>query len=198
MRIKPKREFYIPKGARRVSHRHSSAVAYVYSKDGFVKALAFSGRRQKPDWHYRWRDDERGGAAREAQIRRYFAEVQEREEAIARVRNAPHELSVGSILRASWGYDQTNIDYYEVVGLIGAKMVELREIAQESKPDGGPGGGMTGYCVPLPGQYIGDPFRKRADGDGVKLASYKWARKVEPKMISGVPVYEGSRWTAYA
>jgi hypothetical protein len=26
-----------------------------------------------------------------------------------------HELEVGSILSSSWGYDQTNVDYYKVI-----------------------------------------------------------------------------------
>ena len=28
-------------------------------------------------------------------------------------------LKVGDVLRSSWGYDQTNVDYYEVVELVG-------------------------------------------------------------------------------
>ena len=42
-----------------------------------------------------------------------------------------HPLQIGSILYTSWGYEQTNIDFYQVIELIGTSTVVLREIAQE-------------------------------------------------------------------
>ena len=42
-----------------------------------------------------------------------------------------NSLQIGSILYASWGYDQTNIDFYEVTKLIGRTTLELRELGQE-------------------------------------------------------------------
>mgnify|MGYP001588521021 CR=1 FL=1 len=33
----------------------------------------------------------------------------------------PIKLAVGDVLRSSWGYDQSNIDYYEVVALKGKR-----------------------------------------------------------------------------
>ena len=42
-----------------------------------------------------------------------------------------HTLKVGDILKSSWGYDQTNIDYFQVVKLIGKTMVGLRAINGE-------------------------------------------------------------------
>lgn len=197
--IKPDRAHYIPKGARRVQHKHSSAVAYVYEHNGQLCAVAFHGRAQKPDWRYRFGPSNPTIAAvRENYVNRHFARWQEIEGSRQRRKAEPHQLKPGDVLRASWGYDQTNIDYYEVIKLIGASMVEIREIEGASANDGGPGGDMTGQCVPLPGAYKGEPMRKRADGDGVKIASYAWARKVEPQIIAGVPVYPSSRWSSYA
>src|SRR6478736_6785039 len=124
-RLKPQREFYIPQGARRVKHKYSSALVYLYEAAGQVKALAFHGRAQKPDWHYRWPDNERGRAMREARVREHFAKWGEWEGRERDRRAKPHGLKVGDVLRASWGYDQTNIDYYEVVKLIGKSMVDI-------------------------------------------------------------------------
>jgi hypothetical protein len=42
-------------------------------------------------------------------------------------------VKVGDIFYSSWGYDQTNIDYYMVTKLIGKTMVEI--VAIESKYD---------------------------------------------------------------
>ena len=38
------------------------------------------------------------------------------------------QLSEGSILYSSWGYDQTNIDFYQVVKLVGKTMCEVVQI----------------------------------------------------------------------
>lgn len=194
-RIKPERAHYIPKGARRVQHKHSSAVAYIGRRapDWLIMA-AFHGRAQKPDLNYRYRDDESGRAQMERRINEHFA-MWQKIEAESRVRKAkPRELEVGDILRASWGYDQTNIDFYEVVKLVGESMVEIREIQQARSEVGW----AVGKCVPLPGQYRGDAMRKKADGDLVKIESYAYARKIEPQIIGGVPVYDSSNWSAYA
>ena len=88
---------------------------------------------------------------------------------------------VDDILVCSWGYDQTNVDYYEVTGIsASAKSVTLRRVAQ------GLVSASTGadYVAPLAGQYIGEPMRKTLRhynyGNGpdcsVSLNSYSSAR----------------------
>jgi hypothetical protein len=190
-RFPPHRSHYIPKGAVRFADRQSSAVVYAHeSRPGYFSLLAFSGRRQKPDFHYRYPT----AAGREAKAREHFEAVRAREAYHAKRKAEGHQLKVGSILRASWGYDQTNIDYFEVTALVGAKMVEIREIAQASHETGS----LVGKCVPLPGAFTGKPMRKLAQGNSVKIYSFAHAYLVEPKMIAGVPTYEASNWTAYA
>lgn len=99
-----------------------------------------------------------------------------------------HQLLVHDILMASWGYDQTNIDYYQVTKLIGAQTVEIRKIAAKTTPTGS----MCGECYPLIDQFIGEPMKKRVLGDGksVKIESYAYARKRESN--------HADRYTAYA
>lgn len=106
----------------------------------------------------------------------------------------PHELAVGDVLRAMWGYDQTNVDYYEVTRLIGKSMVEVREIGALSENTGD----MQGDCAPSPGHYIGEPQRCRPSGRSVRIDSVRTASKIEPKaVIAGKPIYGASHWTAY-
>lgn len=43
-----------------------------------------------------------------------------------------HTLKKGDILVASWGYDQTNVNFFQVTKLVGKTMVAIREIAAKS------------------------------------------------------------------
>ena len=53
---------------------------------------------------------------------------------MAKLSNA--SVKIGDIFYDSWGYDQTNIDFYQVVGLRGKSSVELRAIHSLHEPDG--------------------------------------------------------------
>ena len=57
-----------------------------------------------------------------------------------------HSLKVGNILVASWGYDQTNIDFFEVLAVL-PKSVKLVMINKRSVDDNGP----TVRVIPIPG-----------------------------------------------
>ena len=37
----------------------------------------------------------------------------------------PHSLKVGDILYCSWGYDQTNVDYFKVSEVIGKRKIKI-------------------------------------------------------------------------
>jgi len=61
----------------------------------------------------------------------------------------PHTLKVGDVLNTNWGWEQTNVAFYEVVAVSGS-MVTLRQLA-EDRQDIGP---MCGETVALPGQFM--------------------------------------------
>lgn len=91
-------------------------------------------------------------------------------------RAKPHTLKVGDILVSSWGYDQTNVDYYTVTATT-ANTVMLAPIASELAK-GDPGvGPMSGYVMPVtPIKITGEAKRHRADSRGyVSLSSYSSA-----------------------
>jgi len=69
----------------------------------------------------------------------------------------PHTLKVGDVLNSCWGYEQTNVEFYEVIAVSGV-MVTLREIAAKVTETGF----MCGETVPKPGHFIGAPIRRRA------------------------------------
>lgn len=97
-----------------------------------------------------------------------------------------HPLQIGSILYSSWGYDQTNIDFYQVIELIGTSTVVLRELAQEQIT--GSNDHFSGKTKAKPNFFIDEPFRKRADAQGrVRINSITHARPWD-----GVPLYYSS------
>lgn len=152
-RFKPVR--WIPDASTERPHQLGAelAVVYCYSARDRLCAVAYIGKRAKPEWHYSYKSEEQ----REARIQDLFESVtawQARKAAQRAAARQPHGLQVGDILHTSWGYEQTNIEYFEVVGVRGA-VVDLREIAQERTETGF----MQYRAKPIPGHYIG-PVRK--------------------------------------
>jgi hypothetical protein len=85
----------------------------------------------------------------------------------ARTAERAAEIHVGSILHYSWGYDQTNTDFFEVVEKHGLAVV-IREIASRIVP--GSEGFMCESRCPAPGDFIGKPMRKRIGPYGISMA----------------------------
>lgn len=184
------REFYIPAEGREIDTEGTDATVYTWERVGEGKidylAKGFHGKAAKPDFHYRFSTAER----RAEYIAQYLDGRRQRAERISTYRREkaqPHSLKVGDLLSSSWGYDQTNIEFYEVTRVIGAHTVEIREVAQERTQTGF----MQGDCSPVRGRYLSPPTRHRASADGsVKVRDFGvWARP-----------WDGRRehWTAYA
>ena len=90
-----------------------------------------------------------------------------------------HGLRVGDILASSWGYDQTNWDFYRVVKRT-ATMVYLVKLStiRNSSPDNF----MVGTIHPKTDGPTGQAFRRKVDayGEGdwiVRICSYEFAHK---------------------
>jgi hypothetical protein len=91
-----------------------------------------------------------------------------------------HDLEVGDILYSSWGYDQTNVNFYKVMDVRGKSTVIIQEVALKILK---PGRGVD-KVVPVPDRIIGDKLRKRVNPQGrVKIHSFEYAQKWdgEPK-----------------
>jgi hypothetical protein len=203
------RRFYVPaECAQHIKCKTGDAEAWIWTEKGRFYAVGFLGRAQNP-----W--TRRGGVGsvfsfkNQESRRQWVADLFEcatsaanrtaqrkAEKAAARAKG--HALQVGDVLRASWGYDQTNIDYYEVTKLIGSQMVEIREIGCQSQETMS----MQGESVPAPGHYIGEPKRCKVsdygERDSVKVSSCANAYKMKPQIIGGMKIYGASHWMAYA
>ena len=197
-RLKFTRDFYIPKGSTKVTDKQSDAVAYLYSckgkNAGKVGAAVFYGKQAAPIFNYIYRDE----ARRTADVTRAFegrrSWLASKAERKAKRTEWVRDYKVGELLKTHWGYDQTNVEYFEVTEVKGKHLI-LREIAQESISTGYD----QGKCVPMPGMYLtprfegddrGKPLRKLAREGGVRICDVRWASRTKPKLVAGVPVYE--------
>ena len=193
MRTEHKREYHIPAGSTEIKDTESDAVVYL-SERHLLISMGFSGKAQKPAFHCSFRSEEHRTRHVDEFFRARRASLKFKAERKAERVSEGRGLEVGDVLRASWGYDQTNIDYYEVTALIGKRMVEVREIGCEHVEYTGY---MTGKSVPKPGAFIGEARRLMARKGSVKVSSCAWASKMETE-IEGVKTYRASNWTAYA
>ena len=48
----------------------------------------------------------------------------------------PHSLKVGDILYCSWGYDQTNVDFFKVSEVIGKRKIKIIGLGTSAESDG--------------------------------------------------------------
>lgn len=85
-------------------------------------------------------------------------------------------VQVGDIFYDSWGYDQTNIDFYEVVALVGKSSVKVQQLNQDTRETGF----MCGPTTPICGSYQGQPELKRLieyNGQPTWKSQFGWIRK---------------------
>lgn len=83
------------------------------------------------------------------------------------------EIQPGTIFVSSWGYDQTTVDFFEVISAT-AKTVQLRPIAKDRGPESRY---MSDEVTPKPGEYIGEPIRRKLQPSNfVSINSFAIAR----------------------
>ena len=93
----------------------------------------------------------------------------------------------GTILVSTWGYDQTNVDFYEVTRAT-QHTLWMRPLAKRA---GEATSSMSRYVSPRPGEYVGAEMRRRpvagASGLRVSIDSCSQAQAWD-----GKPVHETS------
>lgn len=155
-----------------------------------LKALRFRWHGVKKVW-YGYTTEETARAAIEGK-------------AESKPENAPKSkankfgVKIGDLFRASWGYEQTNVDFFQVVELVGESSVRVREVYPELIEDKavGPMAADRTYRTSTNGELLpraassvfikdqekGDIKRLRStDKNGTsnpffKLDSFAWAR----------------------
>jgi hypothetical protein len=157
----------------------SLVVAFNTLSDGRISAKGWRGNADKPAWYYGFRDVGRA----EQYVTEFARQVKasedtragwkkDRQEKRAALKAADH-WAVGDVIYNSWGYDQTNIDWYQVVE-VKPKSIVIRAIADNCSDVGGPSGGRT---APRRNEFTGKPLLKPCDESGRISMSHGCATK---------------------
>jgi hypothetical protein len=143
-----------------VNIKDVEAVIYLYADSGKPCALAFAGKSQKPSIYLRFASPER----RESYVTEWVNQLRKRAEEMAQRRADRkafrHSFKVDDILHYSWGYDQTNPEFHQVVA-VDEFSVTLRQIALESTGTPHGASGMSDQVVAVKDHFVGEPFKKR-------------------------------------
>ncbi len=146
-----------------------------FENSGKVLIKAWQGKQSKPYAFYvfpsverreQWINDQK--SAEDAIERERIRRIGRRDQDLAEMSD---KLTVGTILHASWGYDQTNCDFYQVIGRKG-RTVTLREIGcrEVHTPNGN--SSMSDMRKPAKDDFCGEPFRRRITSYGVKIGHH--------------------------
>lgn len=133
---------------------------YVGRLTACAKRKPKNGEYVKPTFNYWYRSEEHLLSSVEGYLKNITDRISEKEARKERKKEARATLvnpfKVGDVLYDSWGYDQTNIDFYEIVE-VGKKSVVMREIGSEIVNATGP---MSANVKPVPGKYVSEPIKK--------------------------------------
>jgi hypothetical protein len=137
--------------------------------NGKVVVMVWRGKASKPYANYLFRDATRAGKYCQEQIdadeksTKYKADRQRtKSDGIANMRA---KIQVGTILVNSWGYEQTNVDAYQVVDKTDAS-VRLHRIEVSTDHSGS----MSGQATPVPDAFVAcKTFTKRITAHGVSF-----------------------------
>lgn len=137
-----------------------------------------------------WLYNDRTGAEQASLAEVLASAAPARRKAAASLSPVEEGVKVGDFYCASWGYDQTNIDFYEVVAL-GAKSVKVREVAQHRVEAEGPHDSV----VPAAGHYIGEVETKVLRPCGRKGGALSFSSYKSAWLWDGTPQYRtASGW----
>jgi len=115
-------------------------------------------------FNYRFRSVERMVEFCNEWINKVEANIKANNELKAKKKEAQkvmnHHFKEGMIIYNSWGYDQTNIDFYQVIES-KEKSIKLRKICK-SRVEGSEGF-MCANVKPIENEFIGEPFLKKVN-----------------------------------
>jgi hypothetical protein len=159
------RAAFIPKNTTPILEHTNGSALFTYELAGKLLAIAFWGTSAKPFWHHSFRtEDQRNRAILEFKAG-VESSVEFRTKRQSERKATTNSLKVGDILNTSWGYDQTNVDFF-VVTRVSAARVWVRQIASDYEATGH----MSGKCWPaMPIRMIGEETMHIARGTSCSI-----------------------------
>lgn len=144
-------------------------------------AIFYKGKSSKPVFHNRFRNED----DMKKKINNSISALmtwEDRKNERKQERKQPHTLKIGDILYTSWGYDQTNVDFYQVTKIVGNNSVQIREISGRIERSEG----HSDYVVAVKDAFRGEPEIKRvSSGNYIRISSYASA-----SLWDGRPKYQ--------
>lgn len=138
-----------------------------------MKAAGFRWHRMKKLWYAKQTPDRLDLA------RKLSGDDQAQAPAVAPVKKSEavskFGIKAGDVLYDSWGYEQTNVEFYLVTKIISACKIEIVELGHkeiESETS------MSGYVVPDLDRRIGDPIQKTVAQDSYEKQRGEWHVKM--------------------
>lgn len=177
---------YIPSNAQEIKRDDLDVIVYLYFNSSTRPcAVGYIGERRKPDFllyflahHGRTAEENRALYIDNWLNEQAKAQASRQASRAAKAqahKEFKHCYKVGDILDSSWGYEQTNVYFYEVVAVPSDKSIVIREIGQDQSFSSD----MSGTTMPEPGKFTGEPMTKRVNPDigGIKVDGHyagKW------------------------
>ena len=192
------RSFYIPKHYdTKIVPKGILAEIYLFDH-GKPAAMGFGGKRSAPDFHYTFKTEARRTEYVNKYIDSLLLDKKTKDDRKAKANGFEHTLKVEDILYTSWGYDQTNIDFYQVTKVVGKKSVKIRKINGAVDHHDGY---QSNYVVPRKnsfyeqrGEYDKDHLEmlKRVhEGNSITIESYAHATPWEGQPLRETDAYSG-------
>lgn len=187
---------YIPTGMTEYAPEtgYPSDLCAVYVDMAKLTAIFYKGKSTKHLWFNRFRTASDMGKKINDSIGALIA-WEDRKQERKEERKLPHTLKLGDILYSSWGYEQTNINFYQVTKLVGANTVQIREIASKIVSDDG---GPTTHVIAVKDSFLsaraewdktGREMTKRVSNGMVRVSgvqtAYLWDGKPKYETASG-------------
>jgi hypothetical protein len=176
----------IPEGAVRDPRSSEAGEAYTYvSRKGKPGVITFWGSAGKPNMFYTYPTEELRATAINDFFKSLGAHTAYRTERKEKAKAFTHTLKLGDVLHTSWGYDQTNVGFFEVTKIVSEKSVGIRRIESRQVSATGP---MSSTVEAVPGKYCGEEkVRRVREGNIVVNAEYTYSA-----YLGGGPTY--SSW----
>jgi len=148
-----------------------------------MQAAFFQGKRKKPTWHFVFESLERLFSRIDKEVETTIEAHKQRAERKAKEKLEAVEnraaVKVGDVFSTNWGFDQTNVEFYQVVEKPSAATVVVREIGRVTTDE--PSGYDSEYCKPDVDAFVGPTRKARLDKYGGFKAGYdQWATKTSP------------------
>jgi hypothetical protein len=157
---------------RHVSGLRVFAEPHAGRREGFHHVRIWKGKQSRPYFDHLVKSDQV-----EATIRQH-ADRAERDEQAREERKADRkrrqiriegQFQPGIILHGSWGYEQTNCEFYEVISRPSPLTAVIRKVASRIERETGP---MAAMMSPVPGEYVGEEVKKKIGPWGIAFEHF--------------------------